>query len=99
MPDSLTRAVLWISLIDGVASATVDPRLMVRTFTAAWPAELNASVANRISAVVVGRVIHQFLPVAEQDDATAQVAAAAAGCSSGPSPAPRPPSWPRAGWR
>ena len=78
VPDSLTRAVLWTSLIDGVALATVDPRLLLRTFTAAWPAELNASVANRISAVVVGRVIHQFLPVAEQDDATAQVALAAA---------------------
>jgi hypothetical protein len=92
--------VLWTALIDGVALATVDPRLLLRTFTEAWPAELNASVANRISAVVVGRVIHQFLPVAEQDDATGagrrgrRPAARAGRARLAP-----PPSWPRAGWR
>ena len=48
-PTRLARAVLWTSLIDGVCLGTVDPRLMLRTFAAAWPAELNASVANRIS--------------------------------------------------
>jgi aminopeptidase N len=78
VPDPLARAVLWTSLIDGVCLATVDPRLMLRTFAAAWPLEPNASIANRISLVVVGRVIHQFLPVAEQEDATGQVALAAA---------------------
>ncbi len=78
VPDTLARAVLWTSLIDGVCLGSVDPRLMLRTFAAAWPAESNASVVNRISGVVVGRVIHQFLPPAEQEDATEQVAAAAA---------------------
>ncbi len=78
VPDTLARAVLWTSLIDGVCLGSVDPRLMLRTFAAAWPAESNASVVNRISGVVVGRVIHQFLPPAEQEEATEQVAAAAA---------------------
>jgi aminopeptidase N len=78
VPDALTRAVLWTSLIDGVCLGTVDPRLMLRTFATAWPAESNASVVNRISGVVVARVIHQFLPPAEQEDATEQVAVAAA---------------------
>jgi aminopeptidase N len=78
VPDTLARAVLWTSLIDGVCLGSVDPRLLLRTFAAAWPEESNASVVNRISGVVVGRMIHQFLPPAEQDEATEQVAAAAA---------------------
>jgi aminopeptidase N len=78
VPDPLARAVLWTALVDGVCLGTVDPRLMLRTFASAWPLEANASIANRISAVVVGRVIRQFLPVEEQEEAERQVAGAAA---------------------
>jgi aminopeptidase N len=78
LPDAQARAVTWAALIDGAALATVDPRHVVRTFAAAWPAETNASVLNRASAAVLATIIPRYLPFEEQAAAEAQVAAAAA---------------------
>jgi aminopeptidase N len=77
VPDAQARAVLWAALVDGVCLGTVDPRLVVRTFGAAWPHEDNESVLNRVSAAVLGRVVTTFLPPDEQPAAREVVAGAA----------------------
>jgi aminopeptidase N len=69
--------VLWAALVDGVCLGTVDPRLVVRTFGAAWPHEDNESVLNRVSAAVLGRVVTTFLPPDAQPAAREVVAGAA----------------------
>ena len=77
IPDPQARAVVWAALVDGVCLGTVDPRLVVQTFGAAWPAEDNESVLNRVATAVLGRVVQTFLPPAEQAGAKAVVAKAA----------------------
>jgi aminopeptidase N len=76
VPDAQARAVLWVSLIDGVCLGEVDPRLAVRTFAAAWPREDNESVLNRVATAVVSRIIPVFLPPDEQAGAEREVARA-----------------------
>jgi aminopeptidase N len=78
VPDPQARAVVWVSLIDGVALGKVDPRVMVRTFGNAGPQEDNDSVLNRTVMSLLGRIIPTFLPHAEQDDAEQVVSRAAA---------------------
>ncbi|KQU64641.1 aminopeptidase N [Phycicoccus sp. Root101] len=78
VPDPQARAVVWVSLIDGVCLGTVDPRVMVRTVGAAWPHEDNASILNRSAGSLLGRIIPTFLPHEEQGEAEQVVAAAAA---------------------
>ena len=77
VPDVQARAVVWVALLDGVCLAEVDPRLMVTVFGEAWPLEDNDSVLNRAAAMVLGRVVNEFLPHDEQGPAEAVVAAAA----------------------
>jgi aminopeptidase N len=78
VPDAQARAVLWVSLLDGVCLGRVDPRTMVRTVASAWPQEDNSSILNRTAASLLGRVIPTFLPPEEQDAAEQVVARAAA---------------------
>ena len=75
--DAQARAVVWVSLIDGVCLGRVDPRLVVRTFGAAWPHEDNESVLNRMANVLLSRVIPVFLPPDAQAAAERVVADAA----------------------
>lgn len=77
VPDVQARAVVWVALIDGVCLGTVDPRVLVRTFVEAWPAEDNDSVLNRTSMALLGRIIPTFLPPAEHEWAEQVVATAA----------------------
>ena len=78
VPDAQARAVVWIGLIDGVCLGTVDPRVLVRTFGNAWPAEDNDSVLNRTSVALLGRIIPTFLPTEDHQWAEQLVADAAA---------------------
>ena len=63
VPDAQARAVVWVALIDGVCLGTVDPRVLVRTFGEAWPAEDNDSVLTR-TARVAAEPDHPDLPAA-----------------------------------
>ena len=78
VPDTQARAVVWIALLDGVCLGTVDPRVLVRTFGNAWPAEDNDSVLSRTSLALSARFIPTFLPPEEHAWAE-QVVAEAAG--------------------
>jgi aminopeptidase N len=78
VPDAQTRAVVWIALLDGVCLGSVDPRVLVRTFGNAWPAEDNDSVLSRTTIAVLGRIIPTFLPPDEQEGAERVVADSAA---------------------
>ena len=75
--DDLARAVVWVSLVDGVALSSVDPRLLLRVFCAAWPLESSASVVSRIAAGMVGRLIPTFLLPGEQPAALRDLVGAA----------------------
>ncbi|MEO5983517.1 MAG: ERAP1-like C-terminal domain-containing protein, partial [Pedococcus sp.] len=86
VPDPQARAVVWVSLIDGVCLGTVDPRVMVRTVGQAWPHEDNASILNRSAGSLLGRIIPTFLPHDEQDAAEQVVARAAAAVLEGATP-------------
>ncbi|NYG06404.1 aminopeptidase N [Phycicoccus badiiscoriae] len=77
VPDPQARAVVWIALLDGVCLGTVDPRVLVRTFGNAWPAEDNGSVLSRTSLALLSRFIPTFLPPDEQAWAERVVADAA----------------------
>ncbi len=78
VPDPQARAVVWVSLVDGVCLGTVDPRVLVRTVGEAWPHEDNASILNRVAGNVLARIIPTFLPEDEQHEAEQVVARAAA---------------------
>ena len=78
VPDPQARAVVWIALLDGVCLGTVDPRVLVRTFGNAWPAEHNDSVLSRTALALLARIIPNFLPPEEQAAAEQVVADAAA---------------------
>lgn len=78
VPDVQARAVVWVALIDGVCLGTVDPRVLVRTFGDAWPAEDNDSVLTRTAGALLGRIIPTFLPPGEHEWAERVVAEAAA---------------------
>jgi aminopeptidase N len=78
VPDPQARAVVWVSLVDGICLGQVDPRVMVRTVGSAWPREDNASILNRTAGSLLGRIIPTFLPHDEQRDAEQVVSRAAA---------------------
>ena len=77
VPDVQARAVLWVALVDGVCLGTVDPRVLVRTFGEAWPAEDNDSVLTRSAGWLLGRIIPTFLPPADHEWAEQVVATSA----------------------
>ncbi len=67
--DPQARAVVWSALLDGVHGATVDPRVFLDVFDAAWPQETNSSILTRVAAYAEHRIIAWFVPRAEQDAA------------------------------
>ncbi len=75
--DAQVRQVVWAGLINGMATASVDPRAVLDTFEAAFPAETNESVRHW-TAKIVPRELAYFLPYAERADAVSRIAATAA---------------------
>ncbi|MDN5767599.1 MAG: aminopeptidase N [Humibacillus sp.] len=76
--DPQARAVVWSALLDGVHGATVDPRVFLDVFDAAWPQERNSSILTRVSAYAEHRIIAWFVPRAEQDAALLRLTQVAA---------------------
>lgn len=76
--DLAARVVLWNALRDGVALATVDPRLVVDVFAAAWPLELDDSVLSAVGRYVPEVVVAVYLPADERPLARERVADAGA---------------------
>ncbi len=66
VPDAQARAVVWVSLLDGVAAAQVAPERFIDVLTAAWPRETSASILTRVAAYAEHRVVPYFVPRAEQ---------------------------------
>ena len=77
IPDAQSRAVAWLALIDGMHEARIDPRLLMRTLTMAWPLESNGSILGRVGNHVITRAIPVFLPPAEQPGGEEAMATAA----------------------
>ncbi|WP_409483781.1 aminopeptidase N [Arsenicicoccus dermatophilus] len=75
--DLTARVVVWNALVDGVALATVDPRLAVDVFCAAWPRETDDSVLTAVGGWLTGTVIGVYLPAEERPEARERVASAA----------------------
>ncbi len=78
VPEARARAVVWTALIDGVALAEIDPRHLLAVMSTAWAVESNQSIINRVGLQMSRRIIPQFIPVSEQDNAYAVMAKAAA---------------------
>ena len=76
--DLAARVVLWNALRDGVALATVDPRLVVDVFCAAWPLESDDSVLSAAGRYVPEVVVAVYLPADERAEARVRVAEAGA---------------------
>ncbi|WP_338750377.1 aminopeptidase N [Janibacter alittae] len=74
LSDAQARAVIWVGLRDGVATARVDPRLLVDLGEAALVTEDNDSIFSRAGMHLTGRVIRVLLPDAEQPAARARMA-------------------------
>ena len=77
VPSAQARAVVWTALIDGVALAEIDPRLMLAVLATSWAGESNQSIINRVGLQMSLRIIPQFMPVSEQSHAYAVLAGAA----------------------
>ena len=78
VPDATAREVLWTSLLGGVFRGEVDPRVLLRVVSAAFPREDDDTILTQVGRMVTDRVVPWFLPPAEQDPALAGVAEAAA---------------------
>ena len=72
------RAVVWVAITDGLATAEVDPSLAVHTFAATWPGEDNPSILSRTGALLTTRVLGEYLA----DEAVPAARAAVAGAAS-----------------
>lgn len=75
-PDETARGVLWQTLLSGVATADVDPRLVVSAAAAALPGERNESILAAVATQLGARLVPVVLPAAERpaaDDALAEV--------------------------
>ena len=57
VPDATARAVVWSSLVNGLAIGTTDPRLVLDTFEAAWPTEPNDALRS-----VTAGLVRMLLP-------------------------------------
>ncbi len=77
VPSAQARCVLWGSLVGSVATAVVDPRLLLEVVDHAWPEETDASLLTTVARRVTAEVVPLFLPPAEREGALARVAAAA----------------------
>jgi aminopeptidase N len=77
VPQAEARAVVWTALIDGVATAEIDPRHLLAVLATSWAGERNQSIVSRVGLLVTHKIIPAFIPPGEQDDAYALVARAA----------------------
>ncbi|QDO87750.1 aminopeptidase N [Ornithinimicrobium ciconiae] len=71
------RAVVWVALTDGLAHASVDPRLVVDTFAATWPGEDHPSILSRTGFLLTARVLGEYLADRHVPAARTAVAGAA----------------------
>ncbi|MBD2758002.1 aminopeptidase N [Yimella sp. cx-573] len=69
--DAGARQVVWSGLLNGMALAAVDPRLVLRTFQKAWAVESNQSLRHWIPQLVL-RALH-YLPYEERAAARAEI--------------------------
>ena len=70
--DTGARQVVWSSLLNGMALAAVDPRLVLRTFQSAWPVEDNQSLRHWVPQLVVNAMGY-YLPYEERAAARAEI--------------------------
>jgi aminopeptidase N len=75
--DPIARSVLWGAVLTGVFSGSVDPRVALDTFTAAWPHERNDALMTRVALAFTERIVPQFVPSELVDAAKGRVAGAA----------------------
>ncbi|XKF14218.1 aminopeptidase N [Knoellia locipacati] len=77
LTDSTARSVLWGGVLTGVFRATVDPRVALDVFTAAWPHEPHDALMTRVASAFTDRILPQFLTEEAADEAKDRVAGAA----------------------
>jgi len=75
--DDDARQVIWSGLLGGVALGTVDPRVALEVFVAAWPLEHQQSIVSAVAQMVRLALPGFFLPADESDDAVAAMCGAA----------------------
>ncbi|EAQ00254.1 putative aminopeptidase [Janibacter sp. HTCC2649] len=75
--DPVARSVLWGAVLTGVFRATVDPRLALDTFTAAWPHESDDALMTRVAAAFTDRIVPHFLSPELVESAGGRIAGAA----------------------
>ena len=59
--DSTARSVLWGAVLTGVFRGSVDPRVALDVFTAAWHHETHDALMSRVAAAFGDRIIPTFL--------------------------------------
>ncbi|MDT0214208.1 aminopeptidase N [Rothia sp. ARF10] len=75
--DATARTVLWGGVLTGVYRATVDPRVALDVFTAVWPREPHDALMARVALAFTDRIVPQFLPEADAEEARGRIARAA----------------------
>ncbi|WP_353952790.1 aminopeptidase N [Knoellia sp. S7-12] len=75
--DPIARSVLWGAVLTGVFRSTVDPRVGLDVFTAAWPHESHDALMARVALAYIERIVPQFVPAGLVDAAESRVAGAA----------------------
>ncbi|MFC6705295.1 aminopeptidase N [Flexivirga alba] len=75
--DPLVRLALWSALLGGADTGQIDPRMVVRTFAATWPAETVASLGDALARLIDTYYPYRLVP--QRDSAAAKAALAEAG--------------------
>jgi aminopeptidase N len=75
--DPIARSVLWGAVLTGVFRGSVDPRVALDTFTAAWPHERSDALMTRVASAFTDRIVPQFVQSGLVDAAKGRVAGAA----------------------
>jgi len=77
LPDAVARTVVWGALIDGVARGSLDPRTVLDLVDPGWTRETSSAIVERVADEVTRRLIPDFLPEAEHDEAWLRLSGAA----------------------
>ena len=77
VPSSVSRSVVWGSLLGSVARGVVDPRHVLEVFDRSWPHETDSALLQGVAARMTAEVVPLFLAPAERGPALARVAEAA----------------------
>ncbi len=75
--DPVARSVLWGAVLTGVYRASVDPRVALDTFTAAWPHESDVALMSRVALAFTDRLVPQFVSPELRESADSRLAGAA----------------------